>query len=472
MIKNNNNNNNTKNGSRFRSYTDINNYNNFLLELDKKNEEKNEEINEEKNEEKNEENNEEKQITSCSNKCLNIECHNSSKNNIKTICKHIKKDFIASNYNDKNFTGFCKLETLINTLENQIDPNIYQSVTDNSPITSTIPIYTKKINIVNIVSEINNINDLLIIIDTYPNDKNTEYNIDIDALHKIKIPLIELQNMIGMKALKENIVDLIIFYIQKLHTLNSDIKGNDFMHTVIYGPPGSGKTEIAKIIGSIFSKLGVLSKGTFKKVTRADLIAGYLGQTALKTRDVIKESLGGVLFIDEAYALGNEEKRDSFSKECIDTLCEALSEHKDNLMVIVAGYENELNNCFFNYNQGLNSRFTWRFKTDEYTGDDLYKIFLKKIIDGGWSIAEDSKIDTKWFEKNKIHLKFYGRDVETLFAKTKIAHSKRVFCLEQSFKKKIILKDLDKGFEIYLTNEDSKNKEKEKYKNFISSMYI
>ena len=218
--------------------------------------------------------------------------------------------------------------------------------------------------------------------------------------------------------------------------------------------------------------MGVLSKGTFKKVTRADLIAGYLGQTALKTRDVIKESLGGVLFIDEAYALGNEEKRDSFSKECIDTLCEALSEHKDNLMVIVAGYENELNNCFFNYNQGLNSRFTWRFKTDEYTGDDLYKIFLKKIIDGGWSIAEDSKIDTKWFEKNKIHLKFYGRDVETLFAKTKIAHSKRVFCLEQSFKKKIILKDLDKGFEIYLTNEDSKNKEKEKYKNFISSMYI
>ena len=242
MIKNNNNNNNTKNGSRFRSYTDINNYNNFLLELDKKNEEKNEEINEENNEENNEEKHEEKQITSCSNKCLNIECHNSSKNNIKTICKHIKKDFIASNYNDKNFTGFCKLETLINTLENQIDPNIYQSVTDNSPITSTIPIYTKKINIVNIVSEINNINDLLIIIDTYPNDKNTEYNIDIDALHKIKIPLIELQNMIGMKALKENIVDLIIFYIQKLHTLNSDIKGNDFMHTVIYGPPGSGKT--------------------------------------------------------------------------------------------------------------------------------------------------------------------------------------------------------------------------------------
>ena len=369
-----------------------------------------------------------------------------------------------------NFTGVSQWELLLATVEKNLDPNIYQSdekttLKERDPVTT--PVYTKKVNI---VSEINNINNLLQIIETYPNDKHTEYNINIDALHKIKKPLNELQNMIGMKDLKENIVDQIIFYIQNLHTLKSD--GNDFMHTVIYGPPGTGKTEIAKIIGSIFSKMGVLSKGSFKKVTRADLIAGYLGQTALKTRDVVNDSLGGVLFIDEAYALGNEDKRDSFSKECIDTLCEALSEHKDNLMVIIAGYETDLNNCFFNYNQGLNSRFTWRFKTDEYTGDDLYKIFLKKVSDGGWSLAEESKIDTKWFEKNKGHFNFYGRDIETLFAKTKIAHSRRVFCLDQSVKKFLILKDLDKGLEIYLRNEDSKNKEKERYKNIISSMYL
>ena len=273
-----------------------------------------------------------------------------------------------------------------------------------------------------------------------------------------------------MKDLKENIVDQIIFYIQNLHTLNSS--GNDFMHTVIYGPPGTGKTEIAKIIGCIFSKMGVLSKGTFKKVTRTDLIAGYLGQTALKTRDVIKECLGGVLFIDEAYALGNEEKKDSFSKECIDTLCEALSDHKDNLMVIIAGYETELNNCFFNYNQGLNSRFTWSFKTDEYNAEDLYKIFLKKVSDGSWFLSENSEIDVKWFEKNKKYFKFYGRDIETLFAKTKIAHSRRVFCLDQSVKKFLILKDLDKGLETYLRNEDSKNKERDRNKSIINSMYI
>jgi ATP-dependent 26S proteasome regulatory subunit len=435
---------------RFRSYTDINNYNNFLLELDKKQKE-------------------EPQIS------INITSNNtsSSKNEIKKIVKNINKDFTASNYDNQNFTGLSPWESLLAAVEKHMDPNIYQSdekmiVKEKEPVTLK-PVYTKKVNI---VSEINNINDLLQIIETYPNDKHTEYNINIDALHKIKKPLNELQNMIGMKDLKENIVDQIIFYIQNLHTLKSEIKGNDFMHTVIYGPPGTGKTEIAKIIGSIFSKMGVLSKGSFKKVTRADLIAGYLGQTALKTRDVVKESLGGVLFIDEAYALGNEEKRDSFSKECIDTLCEALSDHKDNLMVIIAGYETDLNNCFFNYNQGLNSRFTWRFKTDEYTGDDLYKIFLKKVNDSGWSLAEDSKIDTKWFEKNKGHFKFYGRDIETLFAKTKIAHSRRVFCLDQSVKKYLILKDLDKGLEIYLRNEDSKNKEKERYKSIISSMYL
>ena len=431
-----------QNYARFKSYTDINNYNNFLLELDKNQKENPPPI--------------------------SISSSSSSKNEVKDFVKNINKDF----NDDTNFTGITPWECLLAAVEKHNDPNTYQSdenILLKEIFLPTTPVYIKKVNI---DSEINNINDLLKLVETYPNDKNIEYNINIDALHKIKIPLNELQNMIGMKDLKENIVDQIIFYIQNLHTLKSDIKGNDFMHTVIYGPPGTGKTEIAKIIGSIFSKMGVLSKGSFKKVTRADLIAGYLGQTALKTRDVVNEALGGVLFIDEAYALGNEEKRDSFSKECIDTLCESLSEHKDNLMVIIAGYETDLNNCFFNYNQGLNSRFTWRFKIDEYTGDDLYKIFLKKVKDSGWSLAEDSKINTKWFEKNKGHFKFYGRDIETLFAKTKIAHSRRVFCLDQSVKKFLILKDLDKGLETYLRNEDSKNKERDRNKSIINSMYI
>ena len=389
---------------------------------------------------------------------------------------------------DKNYIEFKKPRKII-------DPNVYENTDvkrtafdklklqidltkiNTEPIDDIYQIKTK----VNINHAINNISDLLILIDLYPDDKMIEYNINMHCLHKIKEPLTELNNMIGMKNIKENIVDQIIFYIQNLHLINNagtvnqkKLVSNDFLHTVIYGSPGTGKTELAKIMGSIFSKMGILSKGTFKKVTRADLIAGYLGQTAIKTKDVIKDSLGGVLFIDEAYSLGNTEKRDSFSKECIDTLCEALSDHKDNLMVIIAGYEADLNDCFFNYNQGLNSRFTWRFKIDNYSATDLHDIFLKKINDCGWSLLSDNLIDVKWFDKNKDSFKFYGRDIETLFAKTKIAHSRRVFCLDASVKKKLTLEDINKGLDIYLKNENtnSKKKDEENMQKMLSYMYM
>ena len=440
---------------KFRSSTDINNYNKFLLELD-----------------------------------------NQQMNGSKEVKK---KEDINDYLKDINEV-YEKYKSPINQLNNlmdSVDPNMYISVDPNK----LAFIYEKqkqfqkkqeeKVIIkenrvkVNIQCDINNIGDLLKIIEQYPDDKDIEYNINMHSLHKIKEPLLDLNAMIGMQNLKENIVDQILFYIQNLHKelpmhkelpLNKDENnkkkgGNDFMHTVIYGPPGTGKTEIAKIIGSMFANLGILNKGTFKKVTRSDLVAGYLGQTALKTRDVIKECLGGVLFIDEAYALGNQEKRDSFSKECIDTLCEALSEHKDDLMVIIAGYETDLNTCFFNYNQGLKSRFTWRFKTDEYNAEDLYNIFLKKVKDNGWNLSENSEIDINWFKKNKEVFKFYGRDIETLFAKTKIVHSRRVFCLDSFTKKYLTIKDLEKGLEIYLKNEDIDKKEN-KLNKIITSMYV
>ena len=326
--------------------------------------------------------------------------------------------------------------------------NIYENnyITQNEEEEPCLKIVNVDINV-----EITNISDLIKLIETYKLDNNIRYNIDMKSLHSIKEPLIELNNMIGMKQLKSNIVYQILYFIQEFNK-----NSNDFMHTVIYGPPGTGKTEVAKIIGKIFSKIGLLSKGTFKKVTRSDLIAGYVGQTALKTKDVIKDALGGVLFIDEAYSLGNNEKKDTYSKECIDTLCEALSDFKENLMVIIAGYENELNECFFNYNQGLDSRFAWRFKMDEYSGEDLYNIFVKKVNEINWEIMPD--ITSKWFCKNIDFLNFYGRDIENLLAKTKIVHSKRVFCKNISEKKKIKLEDLENGFEMYLLNNDTKNK--------------
>jgi len=372
----------------------------------------------------------------------------------------INNNFNISNYSSPNFTG----QTLNDICcINNTDPNYYRDVNHSDKLFYIIPtkqnkptIPTKEKQSIKIEAEINNISDILNLVETYKLDTEIKYNINMKALHDIKEPLQTLNNMIGMMDFKNNIVDQILYFVQELHKNNKT--NGDFMHTVIYGPPGTGKTEIAKIMGKIYSKLGILSKGTFKKVTRSDLIAGYLGQTALKTRDVIKESLGGVLFIDEAYSLGNSEKKDSFAKECIDILCEALSDNKNDLMVIIAGYEKELKDCFFNYNQGLDSRFTWRFKTDEYTAENLYHIFIKMVNDIGWSLEDDSKITVEWFKKNYDYFKFYGRDIETILAKTKIAHSKRVFCKLENEKRKINLKDLDKGFEMYLKNEDVKNR--------------
>jgi hypothetical protein len=252
----------------------------------------------------------------------------------------------------------------------------------------------------------------------------------------------------------------------------------DFMHTVIYGPPGSGKTEVAKIIGRIFSNLGILNKKIFKKVSRNDLVAGYLGQTAIKTKDMIKASLGGVLFIDEAYSLGNSEKKDSFAKECVDTLCEALSEHKHNWMVIIAGYEKELNDCFFSLNEGLNSRFTWRFKLDAYKPSELKSIYEKQVRDYGWTIIKDvgATADTlpeSWFASRMDYFTTYGRDMETLFTKTKIAHSRRVFCLPMSEKKIITFADLENGFKLFIENpEVNERKERGSGGPYMKTLYL
>jgi SpoVK/Ycf46/Vps4 family AAA+-type ATPase len=408
----------------------INNYNKFLIELDK----------------------------------------NSKPNHSFVVSINGDIDSIVHNINEKYdnellltsalFTGSIQQD--ISIIKNEKNnPNLYQDETHTNITSSHHHVSKPKLLEINIDVDIQNIDDILKLIETYPCDSSIKYNIDMDALHNIKEPLQEINNMIGMKELKVSITGQLIYFIQKLH-INADATG-DFMHTVVYGPPGTGKTEVAKLMGKIYSKLGILSSGTFLKVTRSDLIAGYLGQTAIKTADVIKKALGGVLFIDEAYALGNSEKKDSFSKECIDTLCEALSDHKNNLMVIIAGYETELKECFFNYNAGLESRFTWRFKTEEYTGKDLQEIFKKKVADIGWTIHATNNVSHEWFDKNRESFQYFGRDIESFLAKTKISHSKRVFCKPIAEKKCLTKEDLMKGFEVYLHNSDNKHKKEEKY---------
>jgi SpoVK/Ycf46/Vps4 family AAA+-type ATPase len=286
---------------------------------------------------------------------------------------------------------------------------------------------------------INCIGDLIQLALKYPFDDSVEYtNIRIESLHKIVPHLKLLDEMIGLNSLKKSMTDQLIYYLQPTD------KTNDYKHTIISGPPGTGKTEIAKLIGNIFSLLGVFGNGPakFKQVSRGDLVAGYLGQTAIKTNEVINSCLGGVLFIDEAYSLGNVDKRDAYSKECIDTLCDALSSHKHDLMVIIAGYDSELNDCFFGYNQGLKSRFAWKFHIDGYSAEELNYIFLLKLTK--LTNAHQLLDMSKWFSKRMNHFTSYGRDIDTFIAKIKIAHSRRTFCKTDDG---ITMADVEKGYE-------------------------
>jgi SpoVK/Ycf46/Vps4 family AAA+-type ATPase len=292
--------------------------------------------------------------------------------------------------------------------------------------------------------DINSIADLISICNNYSNISNVQEHHKLSLVKQIRQPLMDLDGLIGMHELKQDILHQILFYIQQFHTINN----MEYMHTVLCGPPGTGKTEVAKIIGDIFCKLGILSKGTFTKVIRSDLIAGYLGQTAMKTTSVIENSLGGVLFIDEAYSLGNPDLSDSFAKECLDTLCEALSNHKDNIMVIIAGYENELNNCFFSFNSGLRSRFPWTFKTDQYSYQDLFKIFCKKVQEISWKI--NNSFNETFFKENFKYFKHYGRDIELFLSKTKIVHARRVFSLSDEHKTILSKQDLENGLKLFI----------------------
>lgn len=339
--------------------------------------------------------------------------------------------------------------------------NTCQQDIDLSKEIHALPVKVEKKMV--IIETPRNLQHLLEIINKNPISDDVEYNIDLKRLSGIKTELTELKDMVGMEKIKESIFEQLVYFIQNLHEGNE----GDYKHTVIMGPPGTGKTRVAKIIGNMYSKLGVLKNNIFRKVTRNDLIAGYLGQTSIKTKKVIDECLGGVLFIDEAYSLANADNDDIYAKECLDTLCEALSDYKNDLMVIIAGYEGELNNRFFTANSGLESRFIWRFKMDDYNANELLQIFSILVLNNGWSYLDEATVNESWFREKKEKFKGFGRDIEALFTYTKVTHGLRIYGKPVEFKKKISLEDMDKGYKMFLNNI-----KKDDIPSFINNIYI
>lgn len=300
------------------------------------------------------------------------------------------------------------------------------------------------------LSTITTINDLIKLSKYYHCRMRKSYNgICLETLLKITPYLVELDNMIGLLNIKEEIVNMIIYL---LLIKNSD-KGlnSDMLHAVVTGSPGCGKTTFIEIIAKIYTKLGVLKKGHIVKAKRSDLIGKYLGHTAVQTQNKINEAKGGILLIDEAYSLGNPEGRDSFSKECIDTLNQALSEDKSEFICIIAGYKNSLDSSFFNYNEGLRRRFPFRFDISAYKAEELALIFMKKIKEYGlWDIQFTQENLNKEIKDNFKYFENQGGDMESLFLNLKIVNNKRVFLLPVEDKKKLIIGDIKECIDKFL----------------------
>ena len=301
----------------------------------------------------------------------------------------------------------------------------------------------------------------------------TKFNINVRILSKLVEPLENLVKMIGMDEIKKDIFELLLYQLQEFDN------SKDMLHTIIDGEPGVGKTELAKILAKIYHKMGYCKNKTVKFVKRSDLIGGYLGQTAIKTQKVLDECKGGVLVIDEAYSLGNAEGRDSYSKECIDTLTAFLSESPETI-VFMMGYKEALEECLFSHNKGLERRFTYRFSIKKYKPEELKLILFKIIEKENWNIENKEEIPDSFFIENEKYFQFNGGDMLNLFTKCKFTHSLRFFNLcktatkEKNFndkKKCINFEDIRNAFKLLLKDEKFKKRNDEEDNSFQYSLY-
>lgn len=315
------------------------------------------------------------------------------------------------------------------------------------------------------ITRIETLQDLIDLGKSYHCKRHTHYHkLNLRILCNLVPVLTKLQSMIGLEDVKVRIVEQILYFLRGYHLkekcgkcsncafgLQCSENKHDMLHTVITGVPGIGKTEFGRILGEIYNKMEILSNNSFHIFKRSDLIAEYLGQTAIKTQEAINKCTGGVMFIDEAYALGEPDNRDSFSKECLDTLNQNLSEKRD-FLCIIAGYKDSLDRNFFAANEGLRRRFTFRYDLQPYTAQELFKIFEKKVSDAEWSIDYSCGRDNieKLFVENYKNFNNYAGDMETLLLNSRICNSKR--CNLEDVDKCLSYEDIKKGIEITVKN--------------------
>lgn len=254
---------------------------------------------------------------------------------------------------------------------------------------------------------------------------------EIPPKEKIEDLLAELDSYVGMDAIKAEVRSLInmvqVYKLRREHDLpTTDMS----LHMVFSGNPGTGKTTVARIMSRIYHSLDILSKGQLVEVDRSGLVAGYVGQTALKTQKVIEKAMGGVLFVDEAYALNGRSEND-FGQEAIDTLLKAMEDHRDDLVVIVAGYT-ELMDRFIHSNPGLESRFNRFLMFEDYTPEQMVAIFKMQCKKGCYVLAQGTEELVRDFIAEESADDSFGnaRGVRNLFEHILVAQNNRLAKME------------------------------------------
>ncbi|NLU25068.1 MAG: AAA family ATPase, partial [Clostridiales bacterium] len=255
---------------------------------------------------------------------------------------------------------------------------------------------------------------------------------ELPPVEKIEDLKAELDTYIGLASIKEEVGNLINMVSVYQKRREHDLPTTDMsLHMVFTGNPGTGKTMIARLMARIYRSLGILSKGQLVEVDRSGLVAGYVGQTAIKTGKVIEKAMGGVLFIDEAYALNGKSEND-FGQEAIDTLLKAMEDHRDDLVVIVAGYD-KLMDAFIHSNPGLESRFNRYLHFDDYSTDEMMKIFQMQCKKGCYQLEKDAEAMVRDFiaEENGDSQTFgNARGVRNIFEQILVAQNNRLAVME------------------------------------------
>lgn len=364
-------------------------------------------------------------------------------------------------------------------------------------------------------------------------DCDFELPINNVAFQRLKGPLTKLNTMIGMTKVKQEILDMVVYYLLKLpeeftnimqkvfdaenneedsfidEDYNSDqeeevkehirnlmlsrigealppiepyndryevlseaeleivnhVNQNlDMLHTIICGSPGTGKSHVAQIIGEIYGALGFLEPDReITKIKASDLVSHHVGETAIKTDEILQSAIGGVLFLDEAYSISGGDSVENgavFATNAADAFTNYLTTHKHDFVMIVAGYEDELNSRFFSLNKGLRRRFPWKFTVEKYTPDELRQIFEQMATRAGYTFPIPIALD--WVASNYQCFPHFGGSMETLLSKVKIAQGRRVIFLPAKSHSEITLEDMNNGLEKYKKHSDYEKSEAER----------